>query len=80
MAEYFTSQYQWLWTLALWLVLFYPARQMIWILMIRRHEGKEGSPAGEDETQRLKRRAAVTSVLLCFVFSVIYVNFLFRGH
>ncbi len=79
MAEYFSSQYQWLWTLVMGAVLFYPARQMIWVLMIRRHQGKEGSPPGKDDSLRFKKRAAVTSALLCFVFSVIYVNFMFRG-
>lgn len=76
MAALFTAQYQWLWTLALWLALFLPVRQLIWILSVRRAERRDGN---DDEVRRqaLKRRAGVTSALLCFAFSVFYISTIF---
>jgi len=73
----FTAQYQWLWMAALGLALFFPMRQLIWALSVRRAEAKDGNA---DEARRisLKRRASFTSALLCFVFSVIYVSHLFQ--
>jgi hypothetical protein len=78
MQAFFTAEYQWLWTLALGLGLFLPVRRVIWVLSIRRLETKKGA---SDETQRaaIKRRATFTSALLCFIFSVIYVSYMFQG-
>lgn len=65
----------WLWALALAAALFYPVRQLIWVIQVRRAE-RDGR---QDEARRaaLKRRATVTSVLLCLVFSYIYTAHLF---
>ncbi len=78
MQALFTAEYQWLWTLALALGLFFPVRRMIWVLSIRRFEAKKGA---SDETLRasFKRRATVTSALLCLIFSVVYVSYMFQG-
>ena len=59
---------------------FLPVRQFIWILSVRRalrHGGEE--MVGAAEQQRLKRRAGVTAGLLCFLFALAYVNYLFKG-
>ena len=73
-----------LWALALALALFFPVRQLIWVLYVRRaqrqaaQEEREGQEVDEAEQARLKRRAGVTSGLLCFVFAFIYTAQLFR--
>jgi hypothetical protein len=77
MEELFTPRYQWLWTAILALLLFFPIRQLIWVLSVRREERKTGTPPDEARRSALKRRASVTSGLLCLVFSVIYVDVLY---
>jgi hypothetical protein len=74
MADLFTKQYLPLWTLVLAAMLFFPVRQLIWTLYVRRAEN-DGS---EDEDRRaaLKRRAGVTSALLSLVFSYFYTSYL----
>lgn len=79
MEELFSSQYQWLWTLLLGLALFFPVRQLIWTLSVRREERKLGEPTDESRRHVLKRRATVTSALLCFVFAIIYMQATFRS-
>ncbi len=76
MERYFTADYRLLWALALALALFYPLRQLIWVLYVRRAERKEGKVADE-QRQALKRRAAVTAALLGLVFSYFYTLNLF---
>jgi len=68
----------WIWALALAAALFYPVRQLIWVIQVRRAE-RDGN---QDETRRaaLKKRATVTALLLCLVFSFYYTAQLFsRG-
>lgn len=79
MADLFTAEYQYFWMLALALTLFFPVRQLIWVLMVRRAERRLGSETDAPERNRLKRRAGITSALLCFVFSALYVGQLFQG-
>ena len=76
MAQLLTAQYDWLWTLVLAAALFFPVRQLLWVLYVRRAE-RDGN---EDEARRtaLKRRAGITAALLCFVFSFFYVSTLLR--
>ena len=77
MERLFTADYVWLWALALAAALFYPVHRLLWALYVRRAE-RDGN---EDPARRamLKRRAAATSALLCFVFSVLYTFQLFKG-
>ncbi len=79
MQDLFSPQYQWLWTLVLFVALFYPVRQLIWAMSVRREERKLGKPTDEERRRALKRRAALTSGLLCFVFSIAYVHVMFRS-
>ena len=71
MSEYFTAEYQWLWTLVLALALFIPVRNLINTLAIRRAI-KKGETIDEAAHIAIKKRASVTSILLCFVFSYLY--------
>jgi len=78
MQAIFTAEYQWLWTLGLCLALFFPLRQLIWVLSVRRTENKDGR-LDDDARQAMKRRAGITSALLSFIFSILYVNNLFQS-
>jgi hypothetical protein len=66
----------WIWAVLLAAALFYPVRQLIWVVQVRRAE-RDGK---QDEARRasLKTRATVTSVLLCLVFSFLYTAHLFQ--
>ena len=78
MEALFSPEYSYLWVVLLAVALFFPVRQMIWVLTVRRAIGKAGEEnVDAAEQERLKRRAGVTSALLCLLFSVVYVNVLF---
>lgn len=77
MAALFSPEYKWLWMIALGGGLYFPVRQLIWVLSVRRAERRK-EPTDEAIRESLKRRAAFTSVLLCFVFAVTYVSVLFK--
>jgi len=75
MERYFTAEYSLLWALALALALFFPLRQLIWVLYVRRAERK--AALADQQRRALKRRSAVTAALLCLVFSYFYTLRLF---
>jgi 4-amino-4-deoxy-L-arabinose transferase-like glycosyltransferase len=79
MEELFSPHYQWLWTGLLGVALFFPVRQLIWVLSVRREESRLGQPTDDARRRSLKRRATVTSVLLCLVFSVAYIQVMFKS-
>ena len=66
-----------LWITILSAVLFFPVRKLIWVLDVRKKQ-KAQKTVSEEEKKSLKKRATFTSVLLCFVFSYIYVNQVFN--
>ena len=66
-----------IWVVALSTALFFPVRQMIWVLYVRKKQ-KSQKIVSDDEKKILKKRATFTSVLLCIVFSFIYVNQVFN--
>ncbi len=72
MAELFSADYVWLWTLAMTLALFVPVRHLIWVLQVRRAEREHD--IDDERRAKLKRRAALTSALLSFVFSFLYMT------
>ena len=57
--------------------LFFPVRQMIWVLYVRKKQ-KSQKTVSDDEKKSLKKRATFTSVLLCIVFSYLYVSQVFN--
>lgn len=71
----FTQQFWYLWAAVLGVALFFPARRLIWVLLVRRAQ-KAGTD-NEAERARLRRRAGMTAALLCFVFAFAYVNHIF---
>jgi hypothetical protein len=74
MAFLFGPEGQWFWTAVLAAALFFPVRQLIWVVSVRRQERKRGQQADEAERTLLKRRAGLTAALLCFIFSILYVQ------
>ena len=66
-----------IWIILLTTVLFFPVRKLIWVLYVRKKQ-KIQKTVSEEEKKSLKKRAAFTSVLLCIVFSYIYVNQVFN--
>jgi hypothetical protein len=77
MAALNSPDYIWLWTLLLAAALFYPVRQLIWVIQVRRAE-RDGR---QDDARRalLRSRATVTAILLCAVFSFLYTAHLFSA-
>ncbi len=61
-----------IWVLVLTTALFFPVRQMIWVLYVRKKQ-KSQKNVSDDEKKILKKRATFTSLLLCVVFSYLYV-------
>ena len=66
-----------IWVVVLSVALFFPVRQMIWVLYVRKKQ-KSQTTVSDDEKKSLKKRATFTSVLLCIVFSYIYVAQVFN--
>ena len=65
-----------IWVVLLSITLFFPVRQLIWVLYVRRKQ-KEQKEVSDEEKKSLKKRATLTAILLCIVFSYIYVKQVF---
>tara|TARA_B110000116_G_C16300387_1_gene343480 strand:+ start:196 stop:384 length:189 start_codon:yes stop_codon:yes gene_type:complete len=52
--------------------LYYPIRQLIWVLHVRKKQKKQ-KIVSEEERKILKKKATFTSIFLSIVFSYIYV-------
>ena len=65
-----------IWVVVLSVALFFPVRQLIWVLYVRKKQ-KSQKTVSNDEKKSLKKRATLTSVLLCIVFSYLYVTQVF---
>ena len=66
-----------LWIILLSTALFFPVRKLIWVLYVRKKQKTQQS-VSEEERNSLKKRATLTAVLLCIVFSYIYVKQVFN--
>ena len=66
-----------IWVFVLSVTLFFPVRQLIWVLYVRKKQ-KSQETVSDDEKKGLKKRATFTSVLLCIVFSYLYVTQVFN--
>jgi hypothetical protein len=75
--HYYIAFHDPLWILLMTAALFFPVRQLIWVLYVRKKQ-KMQKEVSEEERQTLKKRATFTSILLCVVFSYIYVNQVFN--
>ena len=66
-----------IWVIVLSSALFFPVRQLIWVLYVRKKQ-KSQKILSDDEKKSLKKRATLTSVLLSIVFSYLYVSQVFN--
>ena len=66
-----------IWVVLLSTALFFPVRQLIWVLYVRKKQ-KSQQIVSDEEKKTLKRRATFTSILLCIVFSYVYVTQVFN--
>ena len=73
----FSPEFRLLWSAALGAALFYPVRQLIWVLSVRRVQRQTGEFPGEEARASMKRRAGVTSVLLCLVVAATFGGVMF---
>ena len=77
LAPYYVTFHDPLWILLLSTALFFPVRKLIWILYVRKKQKTQQS-VSEEEKSSLKKRATLTAVLLCLVFSYVYVKQVFN--
>ena len=73
---YYITFHDPLWIILLSTVLFFPIRKLIWVLYVRKKQ-KTQTSVSEEEKIILKKRATFTAILLCIVFSYIYVKQVF---
>ena len=66
--------------MALALALFFPVRQLIWVMSVRRQQRKTGKLPTEESMLSLKHRASFTSGILCLVFAATYGGVIFGGN
>ena len=76
LASYYITFHDPLWIILLSTVLFFPVRKMIWVLYVRKKQKTQQS-VSEEEKSSLKKRATFTAILLCVVFSYVYVKQVF---
>ena len=74
---FYTAFHDPIWVVVLSVALFFPVRQLIWVLYVRKKQ-KSQKTVSNDEKKSLKKRATLTSVLLCIVFSYLYVSQVFN--
>ena len=74
---YYITFHDPIWIVLLSTVLFFPVRKLIWILYVRKKQKTQQS-VSEEEKIGLKKRATFTAILLCIVFSYIYVKQVFN--
>ncbi len=77
LTSYYIAFHDPIWIILLTIALFFPVRQLIWVLYVRKKQ-KSQQTVSEEERKALKKRATFTSILLCIVFSYIYVNQVFN--
>ena len=75
--DYYITFHDPLWILFLSVALFFPVRKLIWVLYVRKKQ-KTQKLVSDEEKNSLKKRATFTAVLLCIVFSYIYVKQVFK--
>jgi len=77
LTQYYRLFHDPFWVIILSIALFFPVRQLIWVLYVRKKQ-KAQQTVSEDEKKILKKRANFTSILLCIVFSYVYVSQVFN--
>jgi len=76
LTPYYITFHDPLWIILLSAFLFFPVRKLIWVLYVRKKQKTQQS-VSEEEKSSLKKRATLTAILLCVVFSYVYVKQVF---
>ena len=74
---YYITFHDPLWIILLSTALFFPVRKLIWGLYVRKKQKAQLS-VSEEEKSSLKKRATFTAILVCIVFSYVYVKQVFN--
>ena len=77
LTAYYITFHDPLWIMLLSTALFFPVRKLIWVLYVRKKQKIQQS-ISEEEKISVKKRATFTAILLCVVFSYIYVKQVFN--
>ena len=77
LVPYYTTFHDPFWIMLLSTVLFFPVRKLIWVLYVRKKQKTQQS-VSEEEKISLKKRATFTAILVCIVFSYVYVKQVFN--
>ena len=77
LTTYYTTFHDPFWIILLSTVLFFPVRKLIWVLYVRKKQKTQKS-VSEEEKKNLKKRATFTAILVCIVFSYVYVKQVFN--
>jgi len=77
LTAYYVTFHDPLWIILLSTALFFPVRKLIWVLYVRKKQ-KTQQTVSEEEKIGLKKRATFTALLVCIVFSYIYVKQIFN--
>ena len=75
--SYYITFHDPIWIILLSTALFFPVRKLIWVLYVRKKQ-KSQTTVSEEEKKYLKKRSTFTSILLCIVFSYLYVSQVFN--
>ena len=79
LTAYYITFHDPLWIVLLSTAIFFPVRKLIWVLYVRKKQKtQQPQPVSEEEKISLKKRATFTAILLCVVFSYIYVKQVFN--
>ena len=77
LTSYYITFHDPIWVILLSAALFFPVRQLIWVLYVRKIQ-KSQKTVSDLEMKILKRRATFTSIFLSIVFSYLYVGQVFN--
>ena len=77
LTTYYTTFHDPLSIILLSTALFFPVRKLIWVLYVRKKQKTQHS-VSEEEKKNFKKRATFTAILLCIVFSYVYVKQVFN--
>ena len=78
LTEFYIAFHDPIWVALLTTALFFPVRQLVWVLYVRKKQ-KAQKTVSEEEIKKEKRRANFTSLLLSVVFSYLYVTQVFNS-
>ena len=77
LSSYYVTFHDPFWIVLLSTFLFFPVRKLIWVLYVRKKQKTQQS-VSEEEKNTLKKRATFSAILLCIVFSYVYVKQVFN--